>query len=60
MQANLYQVEYLGDFATLMAKLWMPTKAVAYFTKRDPLALQALDKMLLLSDSAKPKPRLAA
>lgn len=55
VQANLYPVEYLGDFATLMAKMWMPTKAVEYFKKRDPLALHALDKMLLLSESVKPK-----
>lgn len=55
VQANLYPVKYLGDFATLMAKEWMPSRAVEYFKKRDPLALQALDKMLLLSESFKPK-----
>lgn len=58
VQANLYPVEYLGDFATLMAKEWMPTKAVEYFKKRDPLALQALDKMLMLTASVKPALRI--
>lgn len=58
VQANLYPVKYLGDFAVLMAENWMPN-APAYFKPRDPSALIALDKMLLLSDSVKSK-KLAA
>lgn len=49
--ANLYPVEYLGTFRRLMAEVWMPQHAAAYFKARDPDALPALDKILLLSDS---------
>lgn len=58
VMANLYPVEYLGVFRTLMDKEWIPNKAADYFKTRDPGALLALDKMLLLADSA--KARLAA
>lgn len=47
--ANLYPVEYLGAFRRLMAEVWMPQYAAAYFKARDPDALPALDKILLLS-----------
>lgn len=50
--ANLYPVEYLGAFRRLMAEVWMPQHAAAYFKSRDPAALPALDKILLLSQSA--------
>src|SRR5690606_34081967 len=49
VQANLYPVEYLGAFRRLMAQLWMPQHAAAYFKARDPDALPALDRILLLS-----------
>lgn len=49
VQANLYPVEYLGAFRRLMADVWMPQHAAAYFKTRDPAALPALDKILLLS-----------
>lgn len=49
VQANLYPVEYLGAFRRLMAEVWMPQHAAAYFKTRDPAALPALDKILLLS-----------
>lgn len=49
VQANLYPVEYLGAFRRLMADVWMPQHAAAYFKARDPDALPALDKILLLS-----------
>lgn len=49
VRANLYPVEYLGQFRRLMAEVWMPHHAPAYFKKRDPSALHALDKILLLS-----------
>lgn len=55
VQANLYPLAYLSDFAVLMAEKWMPNKAVDYFKKRDPVALQALDKMLMLANSIKPR-----
>ena len=55
VQANLYPVKYLGDFHVLMAEEWMPKKAVTYFKDRDPVALLALDKMMLLTASSKPK-----
>lgn len=48
-QANLYPVEYLGAFRRLMAEVWMPQYAASYFKARDPSALPALDKILLLS-----------
>lgn len=58
VQANLYPVKYLGEFHTMMAEEWMPLKAPEYFKKRDPSALLALDKMLMLSASVKPALRL--
>lgn len=59
VQANLYPVKYLGDFHVLMAEEWMPHKAIEYFKKRDPVALMALDKMLLLKASVKPNQQIA-
>ncbi|MBS7778512.1 KilA-N domain-containing protein [Acidovorax sp. CCYZU-2555] len=55
VQANLYPVEYLGAFRQLMAEVWMPQHAAAYFKTRDPAALPALDKILLLSQAQPPK-----
>jgi hypothetical protein len=57
--ANLYPVKYLGEFHVLMAEEWMPKKAPEYFKKRDPSALAALDKMMLLTASVKPALRVA-
>ncbi len=54
VQANLYPVEYLGAFRRLMAEVWMPLHAAAYFKTRDPAALPALDKILLLSKPQQP------
>lgn len=54
VQANLYPVEYLGAFRRLMAEVWMPQHAAAYFKTRDPAALPALDKILLLSGPDSP------
>lgn len=62
--ANLYPVEYLGAFRRLMADVWMPRHAAAYFKARDPDALPALDRILLLCGPGRPgdppanKPRL--
>ena len=47
VQANLYPVKYLGDFHVLMAEEWMPTRAAIYFKGKDPVALLALDKMMM-------------
>lgn len=57
VEANLYPVDYLGDFLKLLAEDWFPNKAVEYFKKRDPDALAALDKMLLIENSAPLKAR---
>lgn len=54
VMANLYPVEYLGVFRTLMDKEWLSKRASAYFKERDPLALLALDKMLMVTAFAKP------
>ena len=48
VEANLYPIEYLGDFMTLLNTVWMPERAAAYFKKKDPTALVALDKVLTL------------
>lgn len=53
VQANLYDVEHLGAFRRLMAEVWMPQHAAKYFQSKDPAALPALDKILMLSA---PKP----
>lgn len=55
VQANLYPVKYLGDFHVLMAEVWMPTRAAIYFKGKDPVALLALDKMMLLTASSSRK-----
>ena len=56
--AKLYPVEYLGDFRVLLAKHWMVEKAQPYFKARDPAALIALDKMLLISAPSANKPQI--
>lgn len=48
VQAKLYPLRYLGEFRIMLAEEWMPKKAQEYFQKRDPVALQALDKVLLI------------
>lgn len=58
-EAKLYPVEYLGDFVTLLNEVWFAQKALAYFKKRDPAALAALDRMMLIG-SAQPTKKLAA
>ena len=54
VEANLYPVEHLGTFRKLMAEVWMPQKAQSYFQKRDPNALPALDKILMLGQAVAP------
>jgi hypothetical protein len=52
VEANLYSVDYLGQFRRLMAEVWMPVRGPAYFQQRDPDALPALDNILFLQASA--------
>lgn len=59
VEANLYDVKHLGAFRTLMAEVWMPQRAQDYFQTRDPDALPALDKILLLKANP-PAPKLPA
>lgn len=60
VQANLYPIEYLAHFRSLMAKEWMPNRAEKYFRERDPEALLALDKLLTLTYDKPKKPGVAA
>lgn len=53
VEAKLYPVQYLGEFRVLLSEIWMTQKAATYFKGRDPAALAALDKILLLG-TAKP------
>jgi hypothetical protein len=55
VEANLYDIEHLAAFRRLMADRWMPERAAEYFQKRDPNALPALDKILLLGTASAPK-----
>ncbi len=59
VEANLYPARYLETFRKLMQDEWLPHKAQEYFQKRDPSALPALDRLLLLKADA-PKPTLPA
>ena len=45
---------HLGEFLKLLAEDWFPNQAAAYFKKRDPVALIALDKILLIAHTAQP------
>ena len=49
VNAKLYPVKYLGEFRVILAEIWIPLKSTKYFQDRDPNALIALDKLLLLS-----------
>lgn len=51
VEANLYPTEHLPLFRRLMAEVWLPTMAAPYFKARDPSALPALDKMLMLGQT---------
>lgn len=51
VEANLYPTEHLPLFRRLMAEVWLPTMAAPYFKTRDPSALPALDKMLMLGQA---------
>jgi hypothetical protein len=55
VEANLYNLDHLAAFRRMMADKWMPEQAPGYFQKRDPNALPALDKILLLGTAAGPK-----
>lgn len=59
VDAKLYPVKYLGDFRVLLSEIWMTQKAAIYFKDRDPMALAALDKILLIGGTVG-KPTLPA
>lgn len=44
--ARLYPNEVLADFRKYFHKVWLPTKAVEYFTKKDPKILDYLPALL--------------
>lgn len=48
VEAKLYPVRFLGEFRVILSEIWMAQKAAAYFKDRDPNALAALDKILLI------------
>ena len=56
VQAKLYPVEILSHFRKYVNEVWMPERAAAYFSERDPAALLALDKVLHITYQA-PKPK---
>lgn len=60
VNAKLYPVQYLGEFRVLLAEIWMSQKAAAYFKSRDPEALAALDRILLIGNSSPAKALPAA
>jgi hypothetical protein len=57
VEANLYPDAYLATFRRLMSEKWMPEQAPIYFKKRDPAALAALDKVLMVAAN-RPQARL--
>ncbi len=57
VEANLYPDAYLAVFRKLMAEKWMPVNAIKYFKEKDPTALAALDKVLMVAAN-KPQARL--
>lgn len=57
VEANLYPDAYLATFRKLMAEKWMPVTAPLYFKQRDPEALAALDKVLMVAAN-RPQARL--
>ncbi|MDR0273884.1 MAG: KilA-N domain-containing protein [Burkholderiaceae bacterium] len=59
VSAKLYPVEYLGDFSTMLAVDWFPNHAPKYFKDRDPGALIALNKIMLIG-YVKPSAKSAA
>lgn len=59
VEANLYPDAFLATFRKLMAEKWMPIDGPKYFKKRDPSALPALDKVLMVAAN-KPTLRLGA
>lgn len=49
VEANLYPDAYLVTFRRLMSEKWMPVNAIKYFKDRDPSALAALDRVLMVT-----------
>lgn len=46
VEANMYQIEAIPMFIRYIHEKWIPEKAVEYFKKRDPLALEYLPKLI--------------
>ena len=46
VDANMYHIDALPMFIKYIHEVWLPQKAVAYFKKRDPVALDYLPKLL--------------
>jgi len=44
--AKMYPIELLEDFRVHFNEVWLPTKAIEYFTDRDPKALPHLPKLI--------------
>lgn len=57
VDAKLYPLEYLGFFRKLLEKEWFPMAAAKYFKQRDPAALIALDKVMMIGTTT-PTPTL--
>lgn len=56
VRARLYPNELLADFRKHFNEIWLPSKAIDYFSSRDPKAIVFLKKMLLsLPDPALPQ-----
>lgn len=49
VQARLYPLEVLADFRVHFHEVWIPQKALSYFSTRDPLAIPYLQQAFLLS-----------
>lgn len=48
VEAKLYPDQYLSEFRRIIQTVWLPQKAAAYFSSRDPVALPYLDKVIQL------------
>lgn len=49
VKAKLYPIKYVGAFRIHVFKVWLPTKAYAYFEERDKAALPYINKMLQIA-----------
>lgn len=47
VEAKLYPDDVLAEFRRIIREQWLPNKAAAYFSDRDPQALPYLDKVIM-------------